>query len=230
MRSRRIEERRARAAHAACAERNAPDARHGERQPSPVRPSFAARRVHVDAAAAEIRDEQVAAETAETLRCERDAPRLVELLLVPDARDQAAVEIELVDVAPGRRVVAVHRSAVSIAHEDPPADGLDSVRRVPVGDRAVDEAAAGDDTPPAGVVDEHAVVVEVGSVQPAGRESDTPEDRRGAALVDRNLRLARPATRDDGRPAPDRPVLTRVDEPHWACDTAAANDESARTV
>src|SRR5207344_2379503 len=107
-----------RPAHPTGAERDAPDTLDGHGQPATKRPAVPDPPVGVDPAAAEVRDEQIAAEAAEPARRERDAPGLVELVLLADVRDQPAVEVELVDVAPVRRVVAVHRCAVRVGDED----------------------------------------------------------------------------------------------------------------
>src|SRR5438270_13631235 len=156
-----VEERRARAALAAGAERDSPDAGHRHRKPSAVRPATVLVRVDVDPPAAEACHEQVAAKPAEPARRQRDSPRLVELSRAANPRDQAAVQVELVDVASVWGVVAVHRRPPGVRDEDPPADRLDAEGRIPRRDRAIDEGAATDDAPPARREDEHGGLVEV---------------------------------------------------------------------
>ena len=225
-----VKQRRARAALAAGAECDPPHARRRDGKPPAVRPAAAAARVDVDPPAAEVRHEQVAAESAETGRRKRDSPRLVELARATDACDEPAVEVELVHVAAGRRVVAVHRCAPGVRDEDPPPDRLDPEGRIPRRDRAVDERAAPDDAPPARAEDEHAGVVEVRCVEAARRQSEPAEHGRCSACVDRHLGLRRPAMGHGGRPAPDHPVLARVQEPRGRGRTAAANDKSPTAV
>src|SRR5436853_6532611 len=98
VRARGVEERRARPGAGAVTESNAPDAGCLHRQPATERPPTLCSCVRVDRTGSEVRDEQVAAEAAEAARCERDTPRLVELLLVADARDAPPVQVR-----PGRR-------------------------------------------------------------------------------------------------------------------------------
>src|ERR671935_132976 len=90
---------------------------------------------------------------------------------------QPAVEVELVDVATDGGVVAVHRRAPRVGDEDVAAERRDPEGGVPGRDRRIDERAAADDAPPAGVEDEHAVVVEVGRVEPSAGQCESAEDR-----------------------------------------------------
>src|SRR5439155_27240756 len=180
----------------------------------------------VDPADAEVRDEQVAAVPAEAARREGEPPRLVELVRATDTGDEPAVEVELVDVATGGGVVAVHRCAPCIAHEDATAERGDPEGRVPGRNRWIDEHAAAEDAPPASVEDEHATVVEVGRVEPSGSQGEPAEDRAGSARVDRDLGLRRPAVRHDRRAASDHPVLARVDEPRRPGGAPAGHDEA----
>jgi hypothetical protein len=89
----------------AVAEGDPPDARH-PRDGAVEAPDGAGAPVGVDAAAAEARDDEVAAVAAESGRRERDTRGLVQTALARDAREQAAVAVELVDVPAGRRVVS----------------------------------------------------------------------------------------------------------------------------
>jgi hypothetical protein len=177
VRARGIEQRRGRAAHPPGAERNAPDTVDGDGQRAAKRPAVAIAPVRVDLAAAEIRHEEIAAETAEPARRKGDAPRLVELVGAADVRQQPAVEVELVDVAAARRVVAVHRCTERVRDEDPVPDRLDAERCEPLRLRAIHERAWPYDTAPARVEDDDAVVVEVRRVQLPARERDPAEHR-----------------------------------------------------
>ena len=112
---------------------------------------------------------------------------------VPEPREQFPVAVELVDVAAGRRVVAVHRRAIDVRDEDMAADRLDAERRVPGGNRPVDEGSRQDDAVPLPVVDVDASVVEVGRVDAGALDRDTTEDGGGGTLVDDDLGLGRPA-------------------------------------
>src|SRR5260221_5695192 len=93
------EERVLRSGHPAVSERDAPEAvdddggAAGVAQLAAVRPGAGPRRVHVDAAAAEVSDEEPAGDAAGSGRRERDAPRLVQRAHPPHACDEAAVEI-----------------------------------------------------------------------------------------------------------------------------------------
>ena len=193
-------------------------------QPCPDAP------VGVDPAAAEVRDEEIAAEAAESGRRERNAPRLVQLVGAADVGEQPSVEVELVDVAAVRRIVAVHRGTVRVGDEDPVADRLDAERCVPVGLLAIDERAGLVHAAPLGVEDEDPVVVEVRRVQLPARERDPAEERAGRAGVDGDDGQPRPASGDRRRPGPDHPVLARVDESRRPGSAVAANDESAPAV
>ena len=190
-----------------------------------------AKRVHVSVA--EVADEQVAAECAEAGRGERHPPRRVQRSHPRDARDEPAAEVELVDEAAGRAVVAGRRRPPDVAHEHAPPDRPDAERRVPRGDRAVDERTGAVDPPPARVEHLDARVVEVGRVEPertCDRDRDPAEDRGPPALVDRDLCHARPPVRHDRRPAADRSVLRRVDEPCGPGAIAVRDAEAACSV
>ena len=143
----------------------------------------------VDPSVAEVGDEQVAAEAAERARRERDSPRLVQARRAADLRDELPVEVELVDVAAGRRVVPVHRRAPHVRHEDVPTDRVDAERRVPGRNAAVDERAATFHTAPAIVVDVDPSVVEVGRVDPLAGDREPAEDGGFPRLVDDDERL-----------------------------------------
>src|SRR5213076_2631523 len=104
--------------------------------------------VGVDRSGPEVRDEQVAAETAEPVRRKRNAPRLVELPLASDTGDEPPSQVELGDIAPGRRIVAVHRRAPRIRDENAVADRLDPERRVPDRNCRVGKRAVTHDRPP----------------------------------------------------------------------------------
>src|SRR5436190_11959816 len=161
----RVEERRARSGAGAVAERDPPDSRGLHRQTPAERPAAGRSRIRVDRAGAEVGDEEVSAEAPEARGRKRDAPGLVELLALADVRDEPSVEVELVDVAAGRRIVAVHRRPPRVGDEDAVAGRLDPERRVPDGDCTVDEGATPEDRTPVRVVDEHACVVKVGRVE-----------------------------------------------------------------
>src|SRR5215471_4069021 len=143
-----VEERRARPGARAVAERDAPHAGSLDRELSTQSPAVAVARVRVDGPGPEVRHEQVAREASESLGSECDAPRLVELLLAADARHELPVEIELVDVTSGRRIVAVDGGAPRIRHEDAVGDGLDAERRVPDRDCRICERALPNERPP----------------------------------------------------------------------------------
>src|SRR5207244_4938355 len=85
-----VEERGARTAHPTGTERDPPHARHGDGKLPSERPAATAARIDVDPSAAEVRDEQIAAEPAESLRRARDTPRFVELGPVPAACGEPA--------------------------------------------------------------------------------------------------------------------------------------------
>src|SRR5437588_437949 len=69
-----IEQRRPGAAHVARSEADPPDARDGDGHPAAIVPGATARAVDVDAAAAEVRDEEVPVEPAEPPRREGETP------------------------------------------------------------------------------------------------------------------------------------------------------------
>src|SRR5260221_14593592 len=105
------EERVLRSGHPAVSERDAPEAvddhggAAGVAQLAAVRPGARPPRVDVDAAAAEVSDEEPAGDAACFGRRERDTPRLVQRAHPPDARDEPALENEPVDRTPRRRVI-----------------------------------------------------------------------------------------------------------------------------
>ena len=111
------EQRRARPAHSAGRERDAPHPGHVHGQATARRPALSVAGVGEDAAAAEVGDEQVAAERAEPARRKRDAPRLVEGGRRRDARDEAPLQIELVDESARRGIVAVDRRTPGVGDE-----------------------------------------------------------------------------------------------------------------
>ena len=124
----------------------------------------------VHMAVAEVPDEQAAAERPNE-RGASTTPHGAFRAPSRDARDEPPVAVELVDVAAGRRVVAVDRRALDVGHEHLVAERADAERRVPLRDRRVDERARPRDPPPARVEHVDAVVVEVGRVQPRRRRS-----------------------------------------------------------
>ena len=117
------------------------------RSPSNTQPSLRPA-VRADHAVAEVADQQVAAVAAERLRRTHEPPRLVQPR-AREARDELPVRCELVDVAAGRRVVAVHGSAPRVRDEDVAAD-----RATPNGayhagiDGSVNAPRASDPPPP----------------------------------------------------------------------------------
>src|SRR5438270_3797426 len=125
------------------------------------RPARSSPRVREDETAAEVGDEQVAAEWAEPARCERHAPRLVESLRRRDASDEPALQVELVDDSARRSVVPVHGRLSRVRDEYVPAERRDAERRISGAELLVDEAACRAHSTPMGVEDEHAPVVEV---------------------------------------------------------------------
>src|SRR5206468_10548790 len=107
------EERRPRAGHGAVAEGDPPEAGQHDRPAVPAaelsveRPAGPSPREDVDPSAAEVADEESAAERAEPARRDGQPPRLVERAHASDAGHKRAIEVELVDVSARGRVVAV---------------------------------------------------------------------------------------------------------------------------
>src|SRR5712692_2449100 len=199
------------------------------------RPAAHVPSVDIDAAAAEVPDEDTSGEPADSARRERQTPRLVQRTHAADTRDEPAVEIELVDIAAGRGVVPVHGRARRVRDEYAPAGGLDAERRVPGRYCAIDERAAAKDPSPPGVIDVDSSVVEVSRIEPLcsarkRRHRDTAEHRGGSRLADRDFGRPRPAVWDARRPAAQHPVLARIDEPRGRGHSAASNDEAAAAV
>src|SRR5215218_8795543 len=158
MRAGGVEERRRAAARTAGAEGDSPDARHLDRKPVAERPALPVARVGVDPPRPEVRNHEVAAEATERGRSECEAPGLVELVLGTDAADQTAVEVELVDVAAARGVVAVDGCAVGVGDEDAVAEGGDAERGVPGGNARVAKGARAPYRPPVRIEHQHPIV------------------------------------------------------------------------
>ena len=156
-------------------------------------------------------DEQVAADRPKP-RARARAPRVRSARPARRHADQLPVEVELVDVTAGRRVVAVDRRAPMYVTNTWPPTRRCRTARTTAGTPGR-RTRRGVDAAPARVEDVDARVVKVGRVQPRRRRSR----RRGrrspcAAVVDRDLRARRPAGRDDRGPGADRAVLAREDE------------------
>src|ERR1700751_6071702 len=147
------EERRRRAAHPSSAECDTPDAGGADGKRAVGLPAVTAARVGEQATAAEIGDDEIAAVTSEAARCQRDAPWLVER--GRNTGDQSALEVELVHIPTGRRVVSVHRRLSGVRDEDTVAERGDTERRIAGPDRRVGEATRDAHAPPPRVEHDH---------------------------------------------------------------------------
>src|SRR5438105_10638550 len=145
VRARGEEERASRAGEPPVAEGEAPQAVDRDRlavaasQRAVVRPATVVLAVRVHATVAEVADEEIAAVTAEAARSEGESPRRIQRPHAVDACEELPAQVELVDVAAGRSIVAVDGRAPDEADEDAAAERADAVRRVPVRDPSVDE-------------------------------------------------------------------------------------------
>src|SRR5436190_12901861 len=186
----------------------------------------------VDLPVAEVADEQVTARGAEALRRLHDSPRGIERAARGEPAQQVPPLVEDVDeaVVGARDVVLGVRVLLRVADHDVAADRLDPERRVAVRELAVPERAVVADPVELPVPDVHAVVVEVGRVEPVSVLGSGDRE----ALEDRALRGGdRPRLgrrRDVLTPGGDLSGLRRNDEVRRPRGAAAVDDELVRAV
>src|SRR5690349_10601651 len=98
--------------------------------------------IGMDAAVAEIADQEIAGETAEPVRGDGESPGRVERTMRRDALDQVAVEVELVDeaMAEAPHVVRALRVADREGDEEMTVERLHVERRVSVRHVRIGEA------------------------------------------------------------------------------------------
>ena len=152
------------------------------------------RLVGVDAAVAEVADEQIATEAAEACWGLCESPWCVQRAADCDlAGEQAGGCVEGVDVAQAGPVgfVAATRLCLRVGDEDSAADRLDPEWAVTARNRRVEELEGPPDRLPVAIEDVDAAVVEVGCVQPGPvrclSDRETLEDRTLGCRVDFDL-------------------------------------------
>src|SRR5437868_2034571 len=165
----------------------------------------------MDVTVAEVPDEQVARELAESGRCPRQPPRRVEVACACDATEQMTALVIRVDVAEARSINLVHAvwALLGIRDEDRPAEVLDPERCESGGQARIDERPWRHDLVERAVEDVDATVVKVGRVQARARDPEPLEHRALVHSVHHNERVRRRRRwRNGGIPAVDRAVLT----------------------
>ncbi len=186
----------------------------------------------IDAAVAEIADQQILAELAEVGRRHGDAPGRIEHPAAGDAPDQRAVGVEQIDQAeasPDHLVLILRPLLPRVSNVKLVADGLDAEGRIAGGKRGIGETAGGRCRLEALVEDVDPGVVEVGGIEKIGAavfgQRQAGVDRAGRAVVDHGFRAHVEIAEGQLRPGGKGAAFARVDELGRADGAGLADDE-----